>query len=530
MTWTKIISLHGPELILIGTACVLFLLGMAKGIGARRLVPVVALASMFIVFAMQFVNLVSPGLSNDAGISVVHVGGIALYIRVIATWVGVLMVLLAWPTNEDCSGNSALNFGRDAGGEFFALMLLAFSGILLVAGADDLIILFLGIELASIPTYIMVSISRPLPVAQEAGVKYFFLGAMAAALLLFGFSYIFGATGTINLDAIAVQQSAGLGSMSAWLMLGAVMLIAGLAFKLAAFPLHFYAGDVYEGAATPVTAMLSFVPKTTGIIALLKVLYAISGGRWMVPPELVKTLWIIAAFTMTAGNTLGILQQNIKRMLAYSSVAHSGYMLVGITALVSQQSPEALQGVLFYLASYGVMSVAAFGVLMLLPARKPAPATSAETLDDLAGVSRQHPGLALAMAVACFSLMGLPLTMGFWGKFYLIRAAMAGKSPLMVGLAIVMMINAAIGAAYYLRVVGVMFLRPPTPAPAGTTVSIPSKLDITSAPILAAILISTGATLLFGMFIPATDLLHTQAWQAAQFPPPGLTPVVSASR
>ena len=171
--------------------------------------------------------------------------------------------------------------GAEAG-EFFALMLLSIAGLFIVAGANDFMLLFLGIELASIPTYIMVSISRPLAVAQEAGVKYFFLGAMAAAVMLFGFSYLYGATGTTKLDQIQAAMSPATG-FTPWETLAVVMLIAGFAFKMAAVPMHVYAGDVYEGAATPVTAFLSFVPKASGFVALLKILYAVTGGTWQSP-------------------------------------------------------------------------------------------------------------------------------------------------------------------------------------------------------------------------------------------------------
>src|SRR6185503_15249318 len=187
--------------------------------------------------------------------------------------------------------NPAMSYGQDAG-EFFALMLLSLTGVLLVAGANDIMLLFLGIELASIPTYIMVSISRPLAVAQEAGVKYFFLGAMSAALMLFGFSYLYGTTGSTNLYEI-MQKLHPRGweerpSLSPWQTLAVLMLIAGFAFKMAAVPLHFYAGDVYQGAGTPVTAFLSFVPKTAGFVALIKILFTVGGMNWVLPEPLVK--------------------------------------------------------------------------------------------------------------------------------------------------------------------------------------------------------------------------------------------------
>src|SRR5687768_12806143 len=397
-----------PEVVLIVVACALLLLGAVPKAGARRAAPIIAILSLVFVFGMQLMRedmgqtpLTERPLTDPNGAGAVMVFNFAQFVKLLSAGVGILFVLLAWPTNRDATGNAAIDYATEAG-EFFGLMLLSIAGILLVASSNDLILLFLGIELASIPTYIMVSISRPIPAAQEAGVKYFFLGAMAAAVMLFGFSYLYGTTGYLNLDRIgdAFRATAdtplGAARPAPWALLAVVMLAAGLAFKIAAVPLHFYAGDVYQGAATPVTAFLSFVPKTSGFVALIKLLHVVSGGIvWPTPPFLADLLWIMAVLTMTAGNVLGLLQFNVKRVLAYSSIAHSGYMLVGLAVWAGVASGTdtarraALEGVLFYLAAYGIMNAAAFGVLMLLPARpapfggpsarRPLPATSAET-------------------------------------------------------------------------------------------------------------------------------------------------------
>src|SRR5262245_42463943 len=473
MTFSQIIPLILPELVLIVAACALFLLGISSKVAARKAAPVVALAALGVVFVWQLKMTFGGEAALLEPTDALRATDFAVYIKMLASGVGALLVLLAWPTNATATANSALHVGREAG-EFFALLLLSISGIFLVAGANDIILLFLGIELASIPTYIMVSISRPLPAAQEAGVKYFFLGAMAAALMLFGFSYLYGTTGVTELSKMTEMFSATARGneptvLTTWQLLGVIMLIAGISFKIAAFPLHFYAGDVYEGAATPVTALLSFVPKTSGFVALIKLLYCISGGNWVAPEQLGKLLWFIAVLTMTVGNVVGLMQQNVKRTLAYSSIAHSGYMLVGVTAAVLGQRHEAIQGVLFYLAAYGIMNIGAFGVLMLLPSKSNKPATSAETFDELAGTGRTHPGLGLAMAVACFSLIGLPLTVGFFGKVYLIKPALQAGNSWTLWLVIIMLINAAISAGYYLRIVGVMFLRGEMAPHASTT-------------------------------------------------------------
>jgi NADH-quinone oxidoreductase subunit N len=542
-----------PELILVAVACVLLLMGASPRRAARKATPFIALAGLAFVFLYQLGRTGGADAGSAAVVTdfarTFRVYHFAEYIKLLAAGVGILFVLLSWPTNREATGNGALDFATEAG-EFFGLMLLSIAGIMLVAGSNDIILLFLGIELASIPTYIMVSISRPIPVAQEAGVKYFFLGALAAAVMLFGFSYLYGTTGLINLDSIGhrFRDTAG-GALSAtnpgnWMLLAVLMLVAGFAFKLAAVPLHFYAGDVYQGAATPVTALLSFVPKTSGVVALAKISYVAGGNSWAAPETMTRLLWIVAALTMTFGNALGLIQNsNIKRVLAYSSVAHSGYLLVGLTALAAAPTTaaqdSALQGVLFYLAAYGIMNAGAFGVLMLLPARPirswngqlvpTPPTTTAETYDDLAGQGRRHPVLGLAMAVCCFSLIGLPLTIGFFGKLYLIKPALDAK---LYWLVVITMANAAVSAGYYLKIVAAMFLRPEPESehldslghalpgsPAASTPHPTPRLPM-PAPIALAVVLSVFGTLLFGAIVPATQLLVTRTVNGAQIEPP----------
>lgn len=537
---TPLLSLLLPELILIGVACALFMLGLSSKASSRRLAPIVALVALLVVFAIQIYRVGGSestqhdqygGFSANGSVyGTVRVNAFTQYIKLITAAIGAMLVLLAWPTNREATGNSALDFGNDAG-EFFALMLLSLAGVLLVSGANDIMLLFLGIELASIPTYIMVSLSRPLPVAQEAGVKYFFLGAMAAAVMLFGFSYLYGTTGSTNLHEIMhkLRPGAKWGEaivLTPWQKLAVLMLVAGFAFKMAAVPLHFYAGDVYQGAATPVTAFLSFVPKTTGFVALIKLLAAVGGPSWLLPDPIIKSsgtglLWILAVLTMTVGNLLGLLQYNVKRVLAYSSIAHTGYMLVALAALGAGKGTVdphgGLRAVLFYLAAYGVMNVGAFGVLMLLPARDGQ--GSAETFEDIAGQGRRFVGLGLAMAVCCFSLIGIPLTVGFIGKLLIIKPALAaavgsaGESPYrsaMVWLVVITMVNAAISAAYYLRIVATMFLRSEESLSAAPSPFVPPR----AVPITVAVVLSVFGTLLFGTIPPATELLAARAKSA----------------
>jgi NADH-quinone oxidoreductase subunit N len=543
-----------PELILVTVACGLFLLGISSRAAARRLsaqLTLLAVVAVIIIQGQIIGGMNLPG--SDTSFSI-DVGPFANYVKLITGIVAAMLVLLAWPTNREATGSRSLDFGRDAG-EFYGLMCLALAGLMLVASANDIMLLFLGIELASIPTYIMVSMSRPLPVAQEAGVKYFFLGAMAAAVMLFGFSYLYGTTGLTKLSdirALLNPRSVAGGSeavvqLSPWQILAVCMLLAGFAFKIAAVPLHAYVGDVYQGAATPVTALLAFVPKTAGFVAIVKTLSAVGGADWAVPDQIVNLLWVLAVLTMTVGNTLGLLQHNIKRVFAYSSIAHSGYMLVGVTALVAAGDPKlnladraglqmtALSGVLFYLAAYGIMNVGSFGVLMLLPSREQRygragaaslVATSAETFEDIAGLAKRHLGLALMMAVCCFSLIGLPLTVGFFGKLFLIKPALGVGTTKMYWLVGLTMLNAAIGAAYYLRIIATMFLRPEPTAVGGDAAATPTASSAAddprpwfASPIGIAVVLSVILTLTFGTIFPATNRLADSSYEAASLEP-----------
>jgi NADH-quinone oxidoreductase subunit N len=527
-------NILGPELVLIGAACALFFLGCSGKTSARASAPWLALLALLGVFALQMTRYTQdvPGEVHTT-IGSLRMDPLAQYIRLLTPVVAIMLLLLAWPTREDATGNSALDYGQDAG-EFFAMFLLSIAGVLLVSIANDLVLLFLALELVSLPTYIMVSMSRPGAAAQEAGVKYFFLGALSVALMLFGFSYLYGTTGEINLIKIwfklrpPADTPLALVVLSPWQMMAVVMILVGLAYKMAAFPLHFYAGDVYEGAATPVTAFLAFVPKTAGFVALVKVLFMVGGNNFAVPKQILALLWIMAALTMTIGNVLALLQNNVKRVLAYSSIAHSGYMLAGIAALCSSAGVgfdpgTALRGVLFYLAAYGIMNGGAFGVLVLLPSRV-SPNESAETFEDLAGQGRRRTALGLAMAVSCFSLIGIPATVGFLGKLMLILPTFAAGLKWLV---VVLIINAAISAAYYLRIVASMFLR--TESAAGAELQ-PAAAARPQFAVVLAVVLSVVGTLLFGAVPQAAQVLTVGAGQGANlYVTPSSSPPVNTA-
>jgi NADH-quinone oxidoreductase subunit N len=523
-----------PELILVAAACLLFLMGATSSKSLRQASPWVAMAGLLLGTIAVFGQARPPMITDDLN-PTLAVTDLSLFVKLLSLLVGGLLVLLHWPTDAEGSGNGALQLGNDSP-EYFGLMLLSLTGILLVASANDIILLFLGIEMASIPTYVMLSMSRPIASAQEAALKYFFLGAFSAAVTLFGLTFLFGATGTLSLSTMAhlVSRPELLGGQSPWLLLAGAAIVLGLAFKLAAFPLHFYAPDVYTGAATPLTALLSFVPKTAGVIALLKVLWVMSGGViGNVPRPLVMLLWVMAVATMTIGNVLGLMQYNVKRMMACSSIAHSGYLLTALAVFVSASGLDtrnnAIDGILFYLAVYGLMNIGVFAVLMMLPAKSDPfvhegqvpPATTAETMAELAGTGRSNPGLALIMAICCFSLIGLPLTAGFFGKLYLIKPALEGGQ---LALVVILVVNAAISAGYYLRIVATMFLKEPRPVdleltPAVAPVSPSAALALRTAPLMLAGILSAGGSIFLGTVIPSTMLLRSAVRESRQVLP-----------
>jgi NADH-quinone oxidoreductase subunit N len=344
------------------------------------------------------------------------------------------------------------------------MLLFSLLGVLLTASANDLIVLFFAIELVSVPTYVLIALSREEARGSEAAVKYFFLGALAAAILAYGMSFLYGSAGTTAIHTIASGVATTTwptgAQMGSQVVIGLLLVFAGLAFKIAAVPLHVYAPDVYEGAASPVTGLLGFVPKFAGFVALIKILTACN---WDLPAELMWIMWIVAVATMTYGNVLALLQKNAKRILAYSSIAHTGYMLIALlVGPVAGEGPmrDGVAALLFYIAIYGAMNLGAFAVLAAFD-KKDRPT---ETLEDLAGMGARAPMAALALAICVFSLMGFPPTAGFLGKLYIFSSAFSldathpFRGPV-IALAIIGVLNSAIGAAYYLRIAAAAYIR-----------------------------------------------------------------------
>jgi NADH-quinone oxidoreductase subunit N len=417
--------------------------------------------------------------------------GSAAFIRWMSIISAAVFLFVSWPEVE---GSTAA--------EYYGCLLVAAAGVSLTGRANDLITLFLALELISIPTYILLYLPVRTRANQEAAVKYFLLSILSSAILLFGFSYLYGLTGSTNLSAItSTLAKSNAEKLSPLALTAIVMVIAAIGFRITAAPFHFYAPDVYEGGPAGVVAQLAFLPKIAGFIALARILGLLSDPRQLpfdAATQVPLLLWIIAVLTMTLGNVLALLQDNIRRMLAYSSVAHGGYMLIGLIAASSipdaKSTPSVggIEALLVYLAAYGAMTVGAFAVILYLSTTE----QSIESIEDLAGLGQSHPITAASMAIFMFSLIGLPLTAGFAGKFLLFLGAFGSPTdtPAMRNLyqvlAVIAAINAAIGAIYYLRVVGVIYLRSPLRPPASSR----------AVPTFLATILLAGFTLFFGFY------------------------------
>ncbi len=334
-------------------------------------------------------------------------------------------------------------------GEFYGLLLFTISGMMLMAMAADLIVIFLALELLSIPLYVLSGFASKRLDSQEAAMKYFLLGAFASGFVVYGIALLFGATGSTRLADLVGVLSGGL-QAGGLPLVGVGMILVGLGFKVAAVPFHMWTPDVYQGAPTPVVGFMSVGAKAGGFAALLRVFVSAF-------PELAAAwgpaaMWV-AAITMTWGNIAAIAQSNIKRMLAYSSIAHAGYILMALPAAAdSAVAPDAVAAALFYLLAYTVTNLGAWGIVVALERED----GEGLAIDDYAGLASRRPGLGLAMALFMLSLTGLPPTAGFVGKFYIFRAALQAD---LVWLALVGVVTSLISAYYYLRVVIYMYMR-----------------------------------------------------------------------
>ena len=424
-----------PELIWCGFGMLAMLL--QPFVRSRHFFTVLALVGAVAGTGAAFVAGATPG---EGFYGLIQSDVFSFFFRLLIGLVAVLVVLAA---------NSYLERENLPFAEFYALLLFATAGMGVLASARELLTAFIGLELSSISSYILAGFRRDSTKSSEASLKYFLLGSFATAFFLYGIALVYGATGTTNLGRM---DDADPGSNL--LKLGLSLILIGIGFKVAAAPFQIWTPDVYEGAPTPVTALFSAGPKAAAFALLLRIFASVPAAThfWF------WAFWVLAALTMFAGNLGALLQTNVKRLLAYSSIAHAGYILVAFAAVtfmandLNGGATPAYAAVLFYLLSYALVKIGAFTIVSEIGGM----GEKNLTLDDYAGLAQRQPVAAAALSLYLLSLLGLPVTAGFFGKFYIFKAAVNSH---LIWLAILMAINSIIGAYYYLRVIVVMYMR-----------------------------------------------------------------------
>ena len=426
-----------PLIILVGWASVLLLLDifiLKKTAGLTALLAAVGVAIALVVSVMGF------GGNSTAFNGMIQSDGFSSYLAVLFCGSGLLGIAL--------SHNYLKRMGIQRG-EFYPLLMYSISGMILMAQAADLIVVFLALELLSIPLYILAGFARPDPSSEEAALKYFLLGAFAGGFVVYGVALSFGATGTTSLSGIVNTISSGSADMTL-LLVGSGLILIGLGFKVALIPFHMWTPDVYQGAPTPITAFMAVGAKAAGFAALLRIFLA---ALPVLAEDLVPVFWVLSALTMFGGNLIAIAQSNIKRMLAYSSIAHAGYIMMAIVVIGQESlSQDAVASTLFYLLAYAITNFGAWSVVIALEKVE----GQGLELDDYFGLGKKYPVLAIAMLVFMLSFIGVPPTIGFVGKFYLFRTVLAGG---FTWLAVIGVLTSLLSAYYYLRVVVNMYMQ-----------------------------------------------------------------------
>ena len=406
----------------------------------KKFILPLAMVALAAVFALNALDWNGPAVAWMPGAEQ-YLGGMLRMDRFAVGFTGivVLTTLLLLPFSASYVRRLDANLS-----EYYSLLIFALVGAIMLVGYENLLILFLGIEILSIPLYVLAGVEKKNPRSNEAALKYLLMGSFATGILLFGMALIYGATGSFTLTVIA-EHATNTSTPGAMLLLGLLMVLVGLAFKVGAAPFHFWTPDVYEGSPTFFTAFMSTVVKTAGFAAFYKLLYAAFAtayAAWL------PTVLGITVLTLLVGNLGAVAQTSTKRMLAYSSISHAGYLLMALVAFDNARSPQAL---FFYSLSYSVATVAAFGVVKLVADSR----DGREDYGALRGLARTNPLLAVALAVSMLSLAGIPLTGGFFGKFFLFTAA-ADRG--FMGLVVLAVLMAAVGIYYYFRPVIAAFM------------------------------------------------------------------------
>ena len=430
-----------PVMVVVGWAVLLLVADLwipKQRKGLTALLAVIGLA-----VALGF-TLAANGKIGTALNNMVVVDGFATFLHIIFLTSGIAAIALA---------NDYLKRMNIERGEYYVLMMFSIGGMMLMAQSYNLLMVFLSLELLSIPLYILAGFARSQMESEEAALKYFLLGAFASGFVMYGIALIFGATGHIDFQGIVAAVSAGT-SNPVLFIIGAALLLVGFGFKVAAVPFQMWTPDVYQGAPSSVTAFMSVAVKAAGFAALLRIFIVLFPS---LADQMTPVLWVIAALTMLVGNVVALVQNNIKRLLAYSSIAHAGYLLMAFVGFGNGEViTNSIAATLFYLAAYGLTSFGAWAIVVAIEKQN----ATGLLLEDLSGLGKKYPWLGVAMLVFMLSFAGVPLTMGFWGKFYLFRTALQGG---FTGLAIIGLLTSVVSAFYYLRVIVFMFMKPGDP-------------------------------------------------------------------
>jgi NADH-quinone oxidoreductase subunit N len=453
-----------PEIVLVCAAMALLLVGAFRGEGSARLVSWLAVVVLLVTLVLCGVF----GWERRLGFYGMFVtDAFAVFAKALVLLGAAVSIILALRFNDE---------HRIARFEFPVLILLASTGMMLMVSANDLIALYLGLELQSLALYVVASFNRDSVRSAEAGLKYFVLGALASGMLLYGASMIYGFAGTTEFVGLARLFGAGT-VPSAGLIIGIVFVAVGLAFKVSAVPFHMWTPDVYEGAPTPVTAFFSVSAKIAALALFVRFLMEPFGGLLV---EWRQVIVFLSVASMILGAIAAIAQQNIKRLMAYSSIGHVGYALIGLAAA----TPIGIRGLLVYMAIYMFMNLGTWTVILCMRQK----GRMLESIADLSGLGRTQPGLALALGIFMFALAGIPPTAGFFAKLYIFLAAIDAN---LVGLAVIGVVTSVVGAFYYLRIVKVMYFDEPLIA-----------FDRPLAPELKAVLIVTAVLTMFFIVWP----------------------------
>ena len=461
INWTAIL----PLVILAGAGCLVLLISAGRRGRAGTGLLLLSLAGALAALVAAWMG--KPGEPAFAG--AVAVDGVSRIAYLLLSFSAFMTILLT----AGYAGRREVECG-----EYYALILLATSGMMAMASGLDLVTIFIGLEVASISQYILASFRWQRMKSNEAAVKYLLLGAFASGFLLYGIALTYGATGTTRLPEITAYL-ANHGAGNSLLLLGGLgLMLVGFGFKVSAVPFHMWTPDVYEGAPTVVTGFMAAAPKVAVFVALLRVFGTAFDA---VRPDWMLLMWWVAAATMVVGNILALVQKDIKRLLAYSAIAHAGYVLV---SLVAGKELGGI-GTLFYLVVYVLTTLGAFGIVALIRNED----DGGTAIENLAGIGFTRPWLGVAMSVFMFSLAGIPPTAGFVGKFYIFSSAVQQGHWV---LAIIGVMAALVSVYYYLRVVVIMYMRP---APAGESVLIPANVAV-----LVALLLAVSGILLVGVY------------------------------